>query len=39
MGDFVDLETSRHLTIVASDDTREAFRAFLEKREPRFSGR
>jgi len=39
MGDFVDLETSRHQTIVTSADTREAFLAFLEKREPRFTGR
>jgi 2-(1,2-epoxy-1,2-dihydrophenyl)acetyl-CoA isomerase len=39
MGDFVDLETERHQKIVVSEDTREAFRAFLEKREPKFTGR
>ncbi len=36
LGDFVDYEAERHLRIAASDDTAEAFRAFLEKREPRF---
>ncbi len=36
-GDFVDYEAERHLQIVAGDDTAEAFRAFVEKREPRFS--
>jgi 2-(1,2-epoxy-1,2-dihydrophenyl)acetyl-CoA isomerase len=35
--DFVDYEAERHLRIAASDDTAEAFRAFLEKREPRFT--
>ena len=35
--DFVDYEAERHLRIAASDDTAEAFRAFVEKREPRFS--
>jgi 2-(1,2-epoxy-1,2-dihydrophenyl)acetyl-CoA isomerase len=37
LADFVDYEAERHLRIAASDDTAEAFRAFLEKREPRFS--
>ena len=36
--DFIDLEAERHLRIAASDDTAEAFRAFMEKRPPRFSG-
>ena len=35
-GDFVDYEAERHLKIAASADTAEAFRAFVEKREPRF---
>ncbi len=37
LGDFIDYESERHLRIAASDDTAEAFRAFLEKREPKFS--
>jgi 2-(1,2-epoxy-1,2-dihydrophenyl)acetyl-CoA isomerase len=36
--DFVDYEAERHLRIASSADTAEAFRAFVEKREPRFSG-
>jgi 2-(1,2-epoxy-1,2-dihydrophenyl)acetyl-CoA isomerase len=35
-GAFVEYEAERHLQIAASADTAEAFRAFLEKREPRF---
>ncbi len=35
--EFVDFEAQRHLVIAASADTAEAFRAFVEKREPRFS--
>jgi len=37
--DYVDLETTDHLRIVKSGDTAEAFRAFLEKRAPVFTGR
>jgi 2-(1,2-epoxy-1,2-dihydrophenyl)acetyl-CoA isomerase len=37
LGEFVQHEAERHLVIAASADTQEAFRAFLEKREPRFS--
>jgi 2-(1,2-epoxy-1,2-dihydrophenyl)acetyl-CoA isomerase len=36
LSDFVDFEAERHLRIAASEDTAEAFRAFVEKREPRF---
>lgn len=36
--DFIQYEAERHLQIAASDDTREAFRAFVEKREPNFGG-
>lgn len=38
-GEYVDLETERHGRIVTSDDTREAFRAFVEKRPPNFAAR
>jgi len=34
--DFVQYEAERHLKIAASADTAEAFRAFIEKREPNF---
>lgn len=37
LGDFVDYEAERHLRIAASKDTAEAFRAFVEKREPKFT--
>ncbi len=35
--DFVDYEAERHLRIAASADTAEAFRAFIEKRDPKFT--
>jgi len=35
--DFVDYEAERHLRLAGGPDTREAFRAFVEKREPRFT--
>jgi 2-(1,2-epoxy-1,2-dihydrophenyl)acetyl-CoA isomerase len=38
LSDFVDLEAERHLRIASGPDTAEAFRAFVEKRAPRFSG-
>lgn len=37
--DFVAMETERHRIISDSADTGEAFRAFVEKRTPRFEGR
>lgn len=37
-GDFIDLEARRHLEISMSADTAEAFVAFMEKRQPKFSG-
>jgi 2-(1,2-epoxy-1,2-dihydrophenyl)acetyl-CoA isomerase len=37
LAEFVPYEAGRHLTIAASEHTREAFRAFVEKREPRFT--
>jgi 2-(1,2-epoxy-1,2-dihydrophenyl)acetyl-CoA isomerase len=37
--DYIELETERHLRTGASADSKEAFRAFVEKREPKFEGR
>jgi 2-(1,2-epoxy-1,2-dihydrophenyl)acetyl-CoA isomerase len=37
LGEFVGHEAERHLQIAASEDTAEAFRAFVEKRKPRFA--
>jgi 2-(1,2-epoxy-1,2-dihydrophenyl)acetyl-CoA isomerase len=36
---YVALETERHLPMFTTEDTREAFAAKVEKREPRFRGR
>jgi len=36
LAEFIDLESAAHLDIARSEDTAEAFRAFMEKREPRF---
>ena len=37
--DYIELETERHSRTGASEDSREAFRAFIEKREPTYQGR
>ncbi|HEY5644402.1 MAG TPA: enoyl-CoA hydratase-related protein [Pseudomonadales bacterium] len=37
--DYIELETERHSRTGASHDTQEAFKAFVEKREPVFQGR
>ncbi len=37
--DYIELETERHSRTGATADSREAFRAFVEKREPKFEGR
>ncbi len=37
LGDYLQLETLRHMQSTASGDAREAFRAFMEKRPPHFS--
>lgn len=37
--DYIEVETERHSRTGASQDSREAMRAFVEKREPKFVGR
>jgi 2-(1,2-epoxy-1,2-dihydrophenyl)acetyl-CoA isomerase len=37
-GSYIAAETQRHITVMAHDDAKEAFRAFVEKRAPRFGG-
>ena len=38
-GDLLDLEASRQIECAGTQDAEEAARAFVEKREPRFTGR
>lgn len=37
LADFVEIESERHLHIAGGEHAAEAFRAFVEKRKPRFS--
>jgi 2-(1,2-epoxy-1,2-dihydrophenyl)acetyl-CoA isomerase len=39
LADFIASETSRHTACGRSEDSREAFKAFVEKRKPVFQGR
>lgn len=36
LADYLEIETSRHKEIMGHDDVKEAFAAFVEKREPNF---
>ena len=36
LAEFVALESKRHLEVTSGEDSKEAFRAFVEKRAPRF---
>jgi 2-(1,2-epoxy-1,2-dihydrophenyl)acetyl-CoA isomerase len=39
LADFIAAETARHSACGRSEDSREAFKAFVEKRRPVFQGR
>ena len=39
LADFVPYEAARHSECGRTEDSREAFRAFVEKRRPQFQGR
>jgi 2-(1,2-epoxy-1,2-dihydrophenyl)acetyl-CoA isomerase len=36
LAEYVEIESRRHLEVAGGEDAREAFRAFIEKRPPRF---
>jgi 2-(1,2-epoxy-1,2-dihydrophenyl)acetyl-CoA isomerase len=38
LADYLRTESRRHMQVMAGPDSQEAFRAFLEKRAPRFGG-
>lgn len=37
--DYVEFETERHSRLLATEDSREAFSAYADKRDPKFAGR
>ena len=37
--DYIGLESEKHMRLFQTDDTTEAFKAFVEKRAPVFKGR
>ncbi len=39
LAEYIDIETARHQAITDSEDTKEAFAAFVQKRTPVFKGR
>jgi 2-(1,2-epoxy-1,2-dihydrophenyl)acetyl-CoA isomerase len=39
LAEYVEIESRRHLEVAGGEDAREAFRAFVEKRPPRFPTR
>jgi 2-(1,2-epoxy-1,2-dihydrophenyl)acetyl-CoA isomerase len=39
LAEFIPFETKRHSALGRSEDSREAFKAFVEKRRPQFQGR
>ncbi len=39
LGDYISFETERHSRLIATDDSKEAFKAFVEKRAPVFRGK